>query len=70
MKFRHHSWELAFRSPFGALPIGNAVTLRVYATEIEKLKLRTFFDNQEVTHPMIKSRDINYWEITLDMPTI
>ena len=45
MEFRHHSWEQAFRQPFGAVPIGSIVTLRVYATEIEKLKMRTYFDD-------------------------
>jgi len=68
MEFRHHSWEQAFRHPFGALPIGSAVTLRVYATEIEKLKVHAYFNDLDVKHPMIKSRESNYWEITLDMP--
>jgi 4-alpha-glucanotransferase len=70
MEFRHHSWEQAFRSPFGALPTGSDVTLRVYATQIEKLVLHASFNDQEVIHPMIKSRESNYWEITLTMPMV
>jgi 4-alpha-glucanotransferase len=70
MEFRHHSWEQAFRSPFGALPTGSDVTLRVYATQIEKLVLHASFNDQEVIHPMIKSWESNYWEITLTMPMV
>ena len=70
MEFRHHSWEPEYRNPFGAQPIGSAVTLRADATEIEKLVLHTYFNNQEVIHPMVKSREANYWEVTLDLPQI
>ena len=32
MNFRHNSWDLRFKEPFGALPTGSQVTIRVYTT--------------------------------------
>ena len=68
MEFRHHSWEQEFRQPFGALPTGSTVTLRVSATEIEKLKIRTYYDDHEIFQQMIKSKETNFWEISIELP--
>lgn len=68
MEFHHHSWEQAFRQPFGAVSIGSMVTLRVSATDIEKLKIRTYFDDHEVFQPMVKSKEANFWEISIELP--
>lgn len=70
MKFYHHSWKEEYRYPFGALPIGSSVTLRVDATEVDHVKLRTHFDDKEMTYPLCPSKESSYWEITLTLPEV
>lgn len=68
MDFRHHSWDKTFRTPFGALPIGSAVTLKVFAPNASNIELHTYYWDQECRAPMLASKDTNFWEITLPLP--
>ncbi|MGL4548636.1 glycoside hydrolase family 13 protein [Eubacterium aggregans] len=52
INFRHNSWDLAFREPFGALPTGSLVTIKVYAENAANIKLRTYYQNTEHSFDM------------------
>ena len=69
----HHSRLLRFRSPFGAVPTGEAVTLRLWVTARyanASVVLRLWIGNQERLLPMqgVPGDDGVYFEATADMP--
>jgi len=68
MDFRHDSWNKVYRTPFGALPLGSDVTLRVFAPEAHLVRLRTYAFNKELWHDMCTSEDPDFWEVTLMLP--
>ncbi len=70
MNFLHHSWKPEFRQPFGAVPLNSKVTLRVEASEIEKLKLHAYFNDQETFYSPIKSEEANFWEFNITLPGV
>lgn len=68
MKFRHHSWKKKYRDPFGAVPTGSTVRISAYATDVENIKLRTYFDVTEVLYELIESKKPNFWEVSFKLP--
>lgn len=68
MNFRHNSWDLNFREPFGALPTGSSVTLRVFAENVSNIKLRTYYKDTERFFDMIPSDIPQYYQYTLTLP--
>lgn len=68
MSFRHDSWDKNFRTPFGALPLGSTVTLRVFAPNTCNLRLRTYTSEKEQMEPMVASEEPDYWELTFSLP--
>ncbi|MDO4288402.1 MAG: glycoside hydrolase family 13 protein [Eubacterium sp.] len=68
MNFRYNSWDLRFKEPFGAIPAGSAVTIRVHSTNTENIRLRTFFDGQEQFYPMLPAGDPGMHTCTLTLP--
>ena len=68
MNFRHNSWDLRFKEPFGALPAGSQVTIRVYTTHAVNVKLRTFYNSIEHFYAMVPSKFPDMMEYTLTLP--
>ena len=68
MNFRHNSWDLRFKEPFGALPTGSQVTIRVYTTHAVNVKLRTFYNSIEHFYDMVPSKFPDMMEYTLTLP--
>lgn len=68
MKFRHNSWDLSFREPFGALPTGSHVTLRVQAEGVVNIKLRTYYRGNERYFDMTPGATPKTYECTIVLP--
>lgn len=70
MNIRHNSWDLYFRDPFGALETGSEVTIRVTASDISNLRLRTYFNDEEHFYSMTEDSDPGLFSVTLELPDI
>ncbi|WP_243135830.1 glycoside hydrolase family 13 protein [Acetobacterium tundrae] len=68
MNFIHNSWDLKYRDPFGALPIGSLVTLRIYGQNLSSVQLRTLFNENEIFYSMSPSTSLYMWEVTFKIP--
>jgi 4-alpha-glucanotransferase len=68
MNFIHNSWDLEYRAPFGALPVGSTITLRISGRDLKNVQLRTLFDETETFYPMKPAADSDFWEIELNIP--
>ena len=65
----HNIFSGVYRMPFGAVPTGSFVTLRVYAAESQKLSavyLRVWADNAETFYPMRSCGAL--WETVYPVP--
>ena len=47
MYFKHDSFDLKYREPFGALPSGSRVTISVEAQDVMNIQVHTFFKERE-----------------------
>lgn len=68
MNFRHNSWDLRFREPFGAMPTGSEVVIRAYTSHISNVKLRTYYNKIESYYDMVPSKFSDTLEYTLTLP--
>ncbi len=68
MYFRHDSFDLRLREPFGAVPTGSSVTIKVEAQDVMNIRLQTFFKNMERWYNLEPEGHDNLFCVTLQMP--
>lgn len=68
MYFKHNSFDLNFREPFGARPIGSRVLLTVETQDVMNIRLRTFFDGKERIFDMLPTDRENRFSCTVQLP--
>ncbi|MEG0075987.1 MAG: glycoside hydrolase family 13 protein [Eubacterium sp.] len=68
MKFIHNSWDLTYREPFGALPMGSKVSLKVKASNATNIKLRTYYRSHERFFDMFPTDEPNIYQCNITLP--
>jgi len=68
MYFRHDSFDLKFREPFGAVPIGSRVTLRVEAHDVMNIRLRTYYRKSERFFDMLPTDQPDTFAVSITLP--
>lgn len=69
MYFRHNSFDLKFREPFGAVPTGSHVTLQVEAHDVTNIRLRTYYRKSERYFDMLPSDSPNLFTCSIALPS-
>ncbi|MDR1101785.1 MAG: glycoside hydrolase family 13 protein, partial [Clostridiales bacterium] len=71
MRIYHNSQNNDFRTPFGAVPIGTEVTVRIKAEgNVSDVHLRLWRNNEEIIIPMKKSGKFYIAKILADSPSL
>lgn len=68
MYFRHNSFDLNYREPFGALPTGSRVTLKVEAHDVMNIRVRTYYRGTERFFDMLPTNTPNTFSCTIGLP--
>ena len=68
MYFRHDSFDLKLREPFGAIPTGSSVTIRVEAHDVMNIRLQTFYRDTEHWYDLKPEEGTDLFSVTLQMP--
>ncbi|WP_315307871.1 glycoside hydrolase family 13 protein [Pseudoramibacter alactolyticus] len=68
MYFKHDSFDLKFREPFGALPSGSRVTISVEAQDVMNIQVHTFFKEREHHFDLLPGHADGTFTCSIEMP--